>query len=31
MSIGKDLGNLIDDNSNKMLLPFIPKNKKKLN
>ena len=25
ISTGKDLGNLIDDNSNKMLLPFIPK------
>ncbi len=24
MSIGKDLGKLIDDNSNKMLLLFIP-------
>jgi hypothetical protein len=25
MSIGNDLGNIIDDNSNKMLLPLIPK------
>jgi hypothetical protein len=30
MSIGKDLGKSIDDNSNKMLLLFIPNlNKKK--
>ena len=27
MSTGNDLGNTIDDNSNKMLLPLIPKNK----
>ena len=25
ISIGNDLGNLIDDNSNKILLPLIPK------
>ena len=25
MSTGNDLGNIIDDNSNKMLLPLIPK------
>ena len=33
MSTGNDLGNMIDDNSNKMLLPLIPKNKyiKKVN
>ena len=31
MSIGKDFGKLIDDNSNKILLPFIPKIKYKKN
>jgi hypothetical protein len=33
MSTENDLGNTIDDNSNKMLLPLIPKNKyiKKVN
>jgi hypothetical protein len=31
MSIGNDLGNLIDDNSNKILLPLIPKFKNKIN
>ncbi len=29
--MGNDLGNLIDDNSNKMLLPLIPKIKYKKN
>jgi polysaccharide pyruvyl transferase WcaK-like protein len=31
ISIGKDLGKLIDDNSNKMLLLFIPNFKYKKN
>ena len=31
ISMGNDLGNLIDDNSNKILLPLIPEIKYKLN
>jgi len=30
ISIGNDLGNLIDNNSNKMLLPLIPEIKNKI-
>jgi len=30
ISTGNDLGNLIDDNSNKILLPLIPKIKNKI-